>query len=184
MKPVDGTESLLCGVTVRDFWAWAMGNLRLNATRGMLAQFLVARAVDDTRPMDDGWGNFDVLSSAGIRIEVKSSAYLPSWPQRRPSKITFSGLTGLSWDAATSDYSAVREVRADVYVFAVQTCMDHTAYDPLHLASWDFYVAPGSTILAAGSRSLSLSRVPEVGVGPIPWDELGAAIRAAHSDAT
>lgn len=75
---LSGDEPLLPGVRVRDFWAWAMGDLRPNSTRGMLAQFLVAKAVGDTRPLDDGWGDFDVQSPEGIKIEVKSSGYLQS----------------------------------------------------------------------------------------------------------
>src|SRR5689334_1809608 len=84
-----GEEEILPGATVRDFWAWALGDLRLNANRGMLAQFLVARAVGDVRPRDDGWGNFDVLTPEGIKVEVKSSGYLQSWRQTRPSRIVF-----------------------------------------------------------------------------------------------
>lgn len=73
-----GNEEILPGITVRDFWAWALGDLRLNSTRGMLAQFLVAKALGDTRPYDEGWGNFDVLIPDGIRVEVKSLGYLQS----------------------------------------------------------------------------------------------------------
>src|SRR5690606_21596217 len=91
---ITGEEVLLPGVRVLDFWRWALGDLRLNSTRGMLAQFLVARAVWDTRPNDDGWGDFDVLSPEGIKIEVKSSGYLQSWSQVNPSRIVFSGLMG------------------------------------------------------------------------------------------
>lgn len=38
-------EKILPGFVVRDFWAWALGDLRLNANRGMLAQFLVSKAL-------------------------------------------------------------------------------------------------------------------------------------------
>ena len=97
VRTLSGTETILPGVTVRDLWAWAMGDLRLNTNRGALAQFLVAKAVGDGRLMDDGWGNFDVLSAEGIKVEVKSSAYLQSWRQSKLSSIVFSGLTGIPW---------------------------------------------------------------------------------------
>ncbi len=58
-------EPTLPGVTVRDFWAWALGDLPLNASRGVLVQFLVAKAVGDTRLRDDGWGDFDVSTPRG-----------------------------------------------------------------------------------------------------------------------
>jgi hypothetical protein len=72
----DGSESLTPGHTVLDFWRWALGDLRVNATRNLLTQFLVARAVGDARRKDDGWGAYDVETPEGLKIEVKSSAYL------------------------------------------------------------------------------------------------------------
>ncbi len=179
VRQLNGTEPLLPGITVRDFWAWAMGDLRLNATRGMLAQFLVARAVGDTRPNDEGWGDFDVLSPEGIRIEVKSSGYLQSWAQKRPSIIVFSSLTGRSWSPATG-YSESRQVRADVFVFAVQTCKCVDDYDPLDLTAWDFYVVPGSTIQATGQRSMNLTRVRELAGKAVPWAALHETIMAVN----
>jgi hypothetical protein len=179
-KPTDlsGDEPLLPGATVRDFWAWAMGDLRLNSTRGMLAQFLVARAVVDTRRHDDGWGNFDVLTPEGIRVEVKSSGYLQSWEQGRASAIRFGGLTGHPWSAATG-YGAEREIRADVFVFCVQTATTPETYDPLDLAQWAFHVVPGETIRQTGQRSIGLGTVRRLAGVPRAWSDLRSAVLAA-----
>ncbi len=174
---ITGDELLLPGVRVLDFWRWALGDLRLNSTRGMLAQFLVAQAVGDLRPNDDGWGDFDVLSPEGIKIEVKSSGYLQSWSQVNPSKIVFSGLMGRTWSAETG-YGASPEVRADVFVFAVHTCQDPEAYDPLDLDAWDFYVLPGSRVRAVGQKSMNLNRVRSLAGDPVKWEELRASILA------
>ena len=38
--------------TVADFWRWAFSDLRDNTTRGILAEFLVAKAVGDTKAAD------------------------------------------------------------------------------------------------------------------------------------
>jgi hypothetical protein len=51
------------------------------------------------------------LVPGGARIEVKSSAYLQVWDQRRPSRIIFSGLTGRTWspqsgESVTATYNA------------------------------------------------------------------------------
>ncbi len=67
--------------TVADFWSWAFSDLRANTTRGVLAEFLVAKAVGATQPVREAWDNYDVLAPDGTRIEVKSSAYLQSWTQ-------------------------------------------------------------------------------------------------------
>src|SRR4051794_39486014 len=44
--PLTGSECSSNGDTVLDFWRWAMGDLRMNNTRGCLAEYLVARAVN------------------------------------------------------------------------------------------------------------------------------------------
>jgi hypothetical protein len=175
-QPLTGAEHILPGVAVRDFWAWALGDLRLNSTRGMLAQFLVAKALGDPRLRDDGWGNFDVLTPKGIRVEVKSSGYLQSWTQRRLSKIVFSGLKGRSWDAETG-YSAEPEFRADVYVFAVHTCQDPSTYDPLDLDAWIFYVLPAKIIRELGQKTLSLARLAALAPPPVSRSTLPDAVQ-------
>ena len=100
VEPLIGQEQFT-GVsgTVAEFWRWGFSDLRTNIVRGVLAEFLVAKAVAAREPVRIAWDNFDVVSAAGTRIEVKSSAYLQSWAQKRLSTITFTGLTGLRWDA-------------------------------------------------------------------------------------
>ena len=110
--------------TVRDFWAWALSNLRSNAVRGMLAEYLVACAVGSRgRPRVD-WDAYDVLTPRQERIEVKSAAYLQAWEQRRESAIIFRGLRARSWNPREG-YSGGPSYNADVYVFAVLTATEH-----------------------------------------------------------
>lgn len=91
---LEGRERF-CGLdaTVADFWRWAFSDLRDNIIRGILAEFLVARAVGDERGQRIGWDNFDVLAPDGTRIEVKCSAFLQSWAQKRSSQLTFGRLS-------------------------------------------------------------------------------------------
>jgi hypothetical protein len=90
----------------------------------MLAEFLVAKAVGDQRPLRIGWDNFDVVAPDGTTIEVKCSAFLQSWPQKRHSELVFGRLTAREFDYARNEYSVDARVRADVFVFAVQTQRD------------------------------------------------------------
>src|SRR4051812_26608404 len=94
-KPVErlNGDEVLAGsaLTVSDFWRWGFSDLRTNIVRGVLAEFLVASAVGDPSPLRCAWDNFEVTTPTGIRVEVKSSAYLQSWSQRRVSAIAFSG---------------------------------------------------------------------------------------------
>lgn len=180
--PLSGDEEFVPGLTVRDFWSWAFSDLRLNTTRGLLAQFLVARALDDDRPTDEGWGNYDVRTPTGIRVEVKAAGYLQSWKQLQPSRISFSRLTGIPWSEVDGSWGTEREVRADVFVFAAHTTIDHSQYDPLDVAAWQFYVVPAPAIQALGVRSIGLEKVRELSGGTVGWSGLSTAVKQAVPD--
>ena len=72
------------------FWQWMASDLVSNATRGRVAEYLVARSLglaeEDVR---DEWAAFDLRTTSGFRVEVKSAAYLQSWHQSNLSRITF-----------------------------------------------------------------------------------------------
>ena len=175
-EPFSGTDA-----TVGDFWSWGFSDLRANTTRGGLAEFLVAHAVGAQQRVRDAWDNFDVLSPAGTRIEVKASAYLQSWVQREHSKISFSRLSGLEFDASSNEYSAERSVRADVFVFCVHTEREPMAYDPLDVSKWEFYAVPADAVRAAGTRTVGLAWVRAQAGQPVPFASLSGAIAAASS---
>jgi len=132
-------------------------DLRSNTVRGFLAEWLVMRAVGATEVLPD-WHAFDVLTPGGVKVEVKSSAYLQSWSQERHSRIVFSGLMARTWDPATA-FAGERTFNSDVYVFCVQTAQEHEDYDPLDVGQWDFYVLPAATVKGIGQRSVGLARV-------------------------
>src|SRR3954463_9010711 len=92
-EPIVGTSAV-----VGDFWAWALSDLRTNTVRPMLAEFLVARALDAAARPRIEWDAFDVVTPDGVTAEVKWSAYLQAWSQARPSSIRFGGLNGRTWD--------------------------------------------------------------------------------------
>jgi hypothetical protein len=140
--------------TVRDFWAWALSNLRSNAVRGMLAEYLVACAVGSRgRPRVD-WDAYDVLTPRQERIEVKSAAYLQAWEQRRESAIIFRGLRARSWNPRDG-YSGGPFYNADVYVFAVLTATEHVGYDALDTGQWSFWVLPAGTVRQTNQATAS-----------------------------
>ena len=51
-KPLRGHEPFLGlpGTTVIDFWRFALPDLKVNSTRGLLAEFLVQHAVGGDKP--------------------------------------------------------------------------------------------------------------------------------------
>lgn len=142
-----------------------MSDLVSNATRGRLAEYIVARALGiSTAGVRDEWAAYDLITPHGIRIEVKSAAYLQSWHQTALSKITFSIRKARTWDSKTNllDDTPVRS--ADVYVFALLAHQDKATLDPLDLDQWEFYVVPTRVLdeRARSQHSITLASLQEI----------------------
>lgn len=184
LAPLDGGEAFqgADAATVLDFWRYAMPDLRTNTTRGLLAEFLVHRAVRAVERNAE-WESYDVLAPCGLRIEVKSSAYLQAWGQSRLSKICFSRLRGRTW-TADAGTSPEQSYNADVYVFALHTARTHTEYDPLDIRQWHFYVAARARVEALGRASLGLAAVREICGEPVVHEDLAHRIKACTTDPT
>lgn len=146
-EPKTGEEPFLLNgvvlpINLIEFWRWTGSDLLSNATRGILAEFIVAKALGcDTRLPRDEWGSFDLTSPEGIKVEVKSAAYLQSWNQPSGlSKISFSIKEALPWDADTNVQGKTKRRYADVYVFCLLKHVDKATVDPLDLDQWCFFV--------------------------------------------
>lgn len=160
-------------MTVLDFWRWALGDLRMNNARGYLAEYLVARAVGSPDSTRIEWGAHDVTAPSGLRIEVKSSAYLQSWRQKKLSSPRF-GLTGaaLIWDESLGDYRDDPTGRVDAWVFALQRCKDLDTYDPLDVSQWLFWTAANEDVESWGQKTISVARIEAMLGTPLVWAEL------------
>ncbi|MGV8977252.1 MAG: hypothetical protein ACOH17_04340 [Cellulomonas sp.] len=177
-EPFVGME----GTTVLDFWRWGMSDLRANTLRGVVAEYLVTRALGAASGCRVEWAAYDVVTRDGIRVEVKCAAYLQAWPQHRLSRITFSGLSARLLDEGLGNYTGERAYNADVYVFAVQTAISHDVFDVLDTGQWDFYVVSRAAVAATGYRSLSLAAVRALAGPPVGISELGVAVVRAHGN--
>ncbi|MFI5385117.1 MAG: hypothetical protein ACHQ50_03260, partial [Fimbriimonadales bacterium] len=135
------------GFDLLSFWQWSVSDLVSNATRGRLAEYIVARAlgigVTDIR---EEWAAYDLETGSGIKIEVKSAAYVQSWNQKGLSKISFLTRKTLAWDPESNLQAKVAKRQADVYVFALLTTQDQLRIDPLDLDQWRFFVLPTSDL--------------------------------------
>lgn len=173
-QPFDGLDA-----TVPDFWRWALGDLRMNNARGYLAEFLVARAVGSTDPHRIEWGEQDVIAPDGTRIEVKSTGYLQSWSQHKPSRPTFS-LTGMKhrWEDASASWVKSTDARVDVWVFALHTVTHHADYRPLDIDQWSFWVATEATVRALGQKQAALSTIERLSGAAVKWPDLRSAVQA------
>ena len=107
---MDGENSL------QDFWAWAFSDLVSNTERGKLAEYLVAKAMGCGTQISQTWESYDLLSPEGIKIEVKTSAYIQSWKQKHSRRFLLVSPRQNFWDGL--DYVGEKKRHADVYVFA------------------------------------------------------------------
>jgi hypothetical protein len=130
-------------VSLGDFWSWAYSNLLTNIIRGAFAEYVVAQTLGIADRARIDWNAFD-LSYRGKRIEVKSSAYLQSWPQRKMSQVSFDVAAKMPWDAETGKSLNSPQRSADCYVFCLYKETDLSGRTPtavLDLNRWCFYTA-------------------------------------------
>jgi hypothetical protein len=141
------------GPTLADFWGWSRSDLVDNLERGVLAEFIVATALGiPTDGVRVGWAAWDLATLDGVRVEVKSAAYLQSWAQKQLSRISFSTPRTLAWDADRGEFAGAVQRHAQVYVFALLAHTDKATVNPLDLDQWTFYVL-ATAVLDGRTRS-------------------------------
>lgn len=168
-----------------DFWRWSTSDLIANTTRGALAEFIVSKALGiDSKAVREEWAPWDFTTPEGTKVEVKSAAYIQSWHQKRPTKISFSTAKTLAWDANTGEYDSVVKRQADVYVFALLANQDQQPIDPLDTSQWLFWVVPTSKLDSRkrSQHSITLPSLISLAGEGIKFDLIRAGVlRAAPS---
>jgi len=187
-EPRPGTEPLhvdgeSLDVCVLDFWRWSASDLLSNATRGRFAEFIIAKALgiplDEVR---DEWRAFDLLTPEGIKVEVKSSGYIQSWFQKKPTAISYGVPKTRGWNPDTNLQDAEARRQADVYVFALLAHLDHTTIDPLNVKQWVFFVLPTAALdqRERSQHSITLKSLEALSEGSITYEELRAKVLSAY----
>lgn len=157
---VNGYES--ADFSVGCFWQWAYSDLQQNNIRGILSEFIIAKALSIPLTVRETWDDYDLKTPEGIKIEVKSGAYLQSWAQKELSKIVFTGLCGQVWDAENSRRGGDAQFRADIYIFAVQNAKTPEEFNQLDLSQWEFYVLQQKVLQSRNSKSMSLTTLKKL----------------------
>lgn len=190
MSLKSGTEnfrhnSVSLDYSLLDFWKWSSSDLLSNALRGRLAEFIVAMAMgmDINKPRRE-WDSYDLLADK-IRIEVKSAAYVQSWHQDKPSKISFSIRPARYWDPETNIYSTEKGLQANIYVMCLLKHTDKETIEPLELSQWGFYVVSASELdrYATGQKTISLAKVQRI-AREIAFSELKSQITMKSAEAS
>ena len=114
-----------------DFWSWNQSDLIENRTRGILAEYIVKKALEIKSNDRIEWDEYDLITEAGVKIEIKSAAYIQTWEQTKYSNISF--------DISVNKRSK-SERKSDFYVFCLLDCKNQNDINPLKLEQWTFFV--------------------------------------------
>ena len=166
------------GFDLLSFWRWSGSDLVGNTSRGILAEYIVARALGIDSKVRIEWDAFDLVTAEGLRIEVKSSSYIQSWDQKGLSKIVFGIQPTRGWDAATNQTSPEFRRHADVYIFCVLAHLDQQTLNPLDVKQWEFYVVP-TTVLdqtCSTQKSIGLAMVRAKAGEPVSYESLAQKV--------
>lgn len=123
-----------------DFWQWSTSGLINNTTRGILAEFIVAQSLGIAGSIRSPWDAYDLLLPNGIKVEVKSSAYIQAWYQKKLSNITFGIGKTRGWNEQTNMPDSELKRQADIYIFCLLNHKIQDTIDPLDMDQWDFYI--------------------------------------------
>lgn len=166
-------------INVLSFWQWSNSELLGNALRGVLAEYIVASALDCLDSLRVEWDAYDLLTQTDIKVEVKSSSYLQSWQQTDYSKISFD-IKPTQLFGKVDNNPLKRQ--ANVYVFCLLAHKDKATVDPLDLNQWEFYVVRTATLDKdlGNQKTLSLSRLKKVEHKKVNYAELRQAVETAN----
>ncbi len=163
-----------------EFWQWSNSDLLSNTARGTLAEYIVAYDLGVVNGVRMEWDAYDLRTENGIKVEVKSAAYLQSWHQNKLSVISFGIAPSFAWDAATNKFDTKRKRQADIYVFCLLTHKDKKSVDPLNVNQWEFLLLP-ATILnreAKNQKRISLNKLQSLKPTNVIFGEIGKTIES------
>lgn len=166
--------------TVLDFWRWSASDLVGNALRGILAEYIVATALELPQVGRVEWEAFDLRTPSGLTLEVKSAAYVQAWEQKAHSRITFGIAPTRAFEAATNANTGPLKRQADVYVFCLLHHQDRATVDPLDMEQWTFYVLSTATLerQCPTQKSIGLASLLRMKPRQCAYEELGQTIHA------
>jgi len=168
------------------YWKWAHSDLLCNRERGVLAEYIVAQAIDHQESRVE-WDDYDLVTPNGLKIEVKSAAYIQTWhdEQSRFSNIRF-GIKPAKYllgsdGNRSANISASRP--SDLYVFCLLATQDRNIVNPLDLSQWDFYVLLTSTLNTAlpKQKTIGLSSLLDLEPTYAKYNQLNSVICALGS---
>ena len=167
-----------------DFWSWAYSDLIGNTERGALAEYIVACALGIQKNEKISWSKYDLLSPEGISIEVKTSGYIQTWEQDKPSALVFGIQPTYGWDEKTNTYDDAKKRQADIYVFCVHKHLEQETINPLDIKQWDFYILPTKILneKVGNQKKISLNSLLKIGAKKSEFENLHEMIMNLYNN--
>ena len=165
---------------LKNFWQWSVSDLVSNAARGILAEFLVAHALGLDLGIRNEWDAYDLKTEAGLKIEVKSAAYIQSWYQKKLSQIIFSIRPTLAWDYETNRQAKEKKRQADIYVFCLLHHKDQDTINPMVMSQWTFYVISKNQLesVRPERKTITLGKLKELSPKECNFSSLKEAVNS------
>ncbi len=135
-------QSNVLDFNLLEFWSWNQSDLIENRTRGILAEFIVKKAlkIETANQIRTEWDDYDLITEKGTKIEIKSASYIQTWKQEN-------GFSDISFDIKVSKRNNKGKKRvSDYYVFCLLDCKDQNKINPMKLEQWTFYVKESKEI--------------------------------------
>ena len=119
----------------------------------------MALEISTEQPREE-WAAYDLVTNDGVKVEVKSAAYVQSWKQTKPSKISFSIRKTTGFDEHGKLLNETPGRQANVYVFCLLAVNDEKKGDPMNLDHWNFFIQSNQEIEKHWGEQASISLSP------------------------
>lgn len=171
-------QSHALDITVLDFWQWSASDLLSNATRGILAELIVASALGLAKGVRNEWDPYDLKMTDGKTVEVKASGYIQSWGQKEFTRPVFGIAPSFAWDPETNSYQSEKMRQADIYIFCLLHHKDQATINPLDLDQWTFYLLQTSVLNTKleVQKTITLSSLRRLGPVECNYSELAKVL--------
>ena len=160
-----------------EFWSWNQSDLIENRTRGILAEFIVKKALEIKNKNRIEWDDYDLVTEKGTKIEVKSGAYIQTWEQKKYSNITFN-IPKTAGNKENPNYNGTHQRWSDFYVFCLLDCKSQKEINPMDLEQWTFYVLKTKILneKVGNQKSISLNSLLKLNLKTATFKELKKVI--------
>ena len=80
-----------------------------------------------------------MITKEGVKIEIKSGAYIQTWKQKKYSNISFS-ISKTAGSKENPKFNGTHQRWSDFYIFCLLDCKNQKDINSMKLEQWTFFV--------------------------------------------